>query len=239
MFAALKRIQTLVSIDISNYEPDKKNKLRAEGVEAFNEFVKNNASLQYVTLSNLMLEDNNVKSILCALQETPNLLILDLTSNIFTGSCLSELSKIIIGVKRLNNIPIAELAAKTSIIKINLANNKLKKEAAENLAKFIQAQRKDNKDGVKEPKDTREGLELVLENTNLGSEIDMILESLGRGSNIKKLNFSRNLLADIEITHFETALSENKKLMELDLSDCKLGDIQGISSFKLGLLTII
>ncbi len=67
----------------------------------------------------------------------------------------------------------------------------------------------------------------------------MILESLGRGSNIKKLNFSRNLLADIEITHFETALSENKKLMELDLSDCKLGDIQGISSFKLALLTII
>ncbi len=128
----------------------------------------------------------------------------------------------------------------TTTPKVVLCNEKgLNKEAAENLAKFIQAQRKDNKDGVKEPKDTREGLELVLENTNLGSEIDMILESLGRGSNIKKLNFSRNLLADIEITHFETALSENKKLMELDLSDCKLGDIQGISSFKLALLTII
>ena len=97
LFAALKNIQTLVSIDISNYEPDKKNKLRAEGVEAFNAFVKNNVSLQYVTLSNLMLEDNNVKSILSALQETPNLLVLDLTSNIFTGSCLSELSMTLFG----------------------------------------------------------------------------------------------------------------------------------------------
>ena len=92
LFGALKRIQTLVSIDISNYEPDKKNKLRAEGVEAFNGFVRNNVSLQYVTLSNLMLEDNNVRSILTALQECPNLLVLDLTSNIFAGSCLSELS---------------------------------------------------------------------------------------------------------------------------------------------------
>jgi len=212
LFAALKRIQTLVSIDISNYEPDKKNKLGADGVEAFCGFVKNNVALQYVTLSNLMLEDSAVKSIISALQECPNLLILDLTSNIFSGSCLSELTG---------------LAAQTSIIKINLANNKLKKEAAENLAKFIQAQRKDDKDVPKEAKIIREGLELILENTNLGPEIDMILESLGRGSNIKKLNFSRNLLADIEIAHFETALSENRKLMELDLSDCKLGEIQG------------
>jgi len=34
-------------------------------------------------------------------------------------------------------------------------------------------------------------------------------------------------MADLEITHFETALAENRKLQEIDLSNCKLGDIQG------------
>jgi len=51
----------------------------------------------------------------------------------------------------------------------------LKKEAAINLAKFIQSQRIDineeNGRGVKDPKETREGMELVLENTNLGCKI--------------------------------------------------------------------
>ena len=53
------------------------------------------------------------------------------------------------------------------------------------------------------------------------------MESLGRGSNIKRLVFSQNLMTDFEITQFETALAENRKLQEIDLSNCKLGDIQG------------
>ncbi len=68
---------------------------------------------------------------------------------------------------------------------------------------------------------------LVVSLTNIIDEINILLESLGRGSNIRKLNFSNNQMADLEITHFETALAENKKLQELDLSNCKLGDIQG------------
>ena len=67
---------------------------------------------------------------------------------------------------------VGELFNNTSLIKLDLSNNKLKKEAATNLAKFIQSQRQEmNEDygrGVKETKETREGIELVLENTNLG-----------------------------------------------------------------------
>jgi len=63
------------------------------GVEAFGAFVKNNAFLQFVTLSNLMLDDDNTKLIIESLAYCPNLLILDLKSNVFSGACLEGLSK--------------------------------------------------------------------------------------------------------------------------------------------------
>lgn len=91
-----------------------------------------------------------------------------------------------------------------------------------------------------ENKDIKEGVELILENTGLGckanyqiqklrriAEVNTIFEALGRGSNIKKLDFSSNILADIEITQFETALSENKKIQEINLTGCKLGEVGG------------
>lgn len=93
LFKNLSVSKTLVSIDLSNYETDKKNKLGAQGVEAFKAFVKNNIYLQYVVLSNLMLDDDNTQIIITALEECPNLLVLNLQSNVFTGKCLEELSK--------------------------------------------------------------------------------------------------------------------------------------------------
>jgi len=66
------------------------------GVEAFGSFVKNNQFLQFVTLSNLMLDDENTQLIIQSLSYCPNLLILDLKSNVFTGTCLDGLSNLLI-----------------------------------------------------------------------------------------------------------------------------------------------
>lgn len=48
-----------------------------------------------------------------------------------------------------------------------------------------------------------------------------------KGSYVRKLDFSQNPTNDIEITQFETALHENKHLQELNLTDCKIGEIGG------------
>lgn len=53
--------------------------------------------------------------------------------------------------------------SKTALIKLDLSNNKLKKEAAVNLAKFIQTQRSGDKNA--------KGVELILQNTGLGRKI--------------------------------------------------------------------
>lgn len=55
----------------------------------------------------------------------------------------------------------------------------------------------------------------------------MIFEALGRGTNIAKLNFSQNYLAELEMVYFDTALACNKKIQEINLSDCRLGEAGG------------
>ena len=64
----------------------------AEGVAAFRNFVENNIYLQFVTLSNLMLDDDLAQEIIVALEKCPNLTILNLSSNTFGGRCLESLS---------------------------------------------------------------------------------------------------------------------------------------------------
>ena len=83
--------KTLVSIDFSNYEPDKKNRFTVECLDAFRRYAQGNIFLQYVRLINLMLEDEVVQGLLSTLEQTPNLLCLNLASNNCTGKSVERL----------------------------------------------------------------------------------------------------------------------------------------------------
>ena len=92
----------------------------------------------------LMLEDELMQEILSTLEQCPNLLSLNVSSNNSTGKCLERITNVI---------------SQTSLCQLDLSHNKLKKEGAQHLAKAIQ--------NLKGP--GREGVSLVLENTHLGS----------------------------------------------------------------------
>lgn len=55
----------------------------------------------------------------------------------------------------------------------------------------------------------------------------MIFAAFGRDTNITKLNLSNNFLSNTDLLRMENALSNNIKLMELNLSHCKLGEMGG------------
>jgi hypothetical protein len=149
-----------------------------------------------------MLEDDVAQGIMDTLVDTPNLLCLNLSSNNCTGKSLERLPAVL---------------SKTTIIQLDLSNNKLKKEGAALLGKSIQTFKGIN----------REGLNLVMENTQIGADVNLIFAAFGRDTNIAKLNLSNNSLANVDIIRLEHALSNNVKLMELNLSHCKLGEVGG------------
>jgi len=57
--------------------------------------------------------------------------------------------------------------------------------------------------------------------------VNHIFGAFGRDTNISKLNLSNNVFYNSGIIRLESALSENIKLMELNLSHCKMGEIGG------------
>ena len=152
LFEELANSKTLISIDISNYEPDKKNRFTMECLPAFKKFVQGSVYLQYVTMISLMLEDELMQELLATLEQCPNLLSLNVASNNSSGKALERLTNVI---------------SQTSICHLDLSHNKLKREGAQHLAKAIQ--------NLKGP--GREGVNLVLENTHLGSN-EVYLENL-------------------------------------------------------------
>jgi len=60
--------------------------------------------------------------------------------------------------------------------------------------------------------------------------VNLIFAAFGRDTNISKLNLSHNVFSNSGIIRLESAISENIKLMELNLSHCKMGEIGGIKS---------
>lgn len=77
----VKKSQTIISLDFSNYEADKKNKFGMKAAEAIQEFCSNNIFFQYLKLSNLLLDDKVATVVLKSLLRCPNILGLDLSNN--------------------------------------------------------------------------------------------------------------------------------------------------------------
>jgi len=81
MFSNLSSNKALISLDISNSEHLSMNRLGAAGAGALKAYLASNKIIQFLNLSKLKLQQQQVQVILSGIEQTSNLLELNISHN--------------------------------------------------------------------------------------------------------------------------------------------------------------
>ena len=210
---ALVKTSTITTLFLHN------NNMTGQVAESLGTVIKNNSNLEQ-----LDLESNNIGPsaivILQALMENSKLKALNLNSNYMTGRVVKDLANVIknnynlqkLGLENNNFGPSASVilqALKNSQLEVlNLSNNNMTGQVAEDLANVIQ-----NNSGLEE---------LYVSNNNLGPSACMILQALKQKSNVKILYLHNTFMTGKIVEELANVIKYNSDLEQLGLENNKL-----------------
>ena len=208
---ALKETSKVKILNLNN------NNMTGEAAEDLASIIKNNSNLEQ-----LYLADNDLKTssvlILQALRRTCRLQVFDLDDNYVTGEIGKDLGSAIKNNSNLEQLYLANNDLKTSSILIlqalketskikilNLNNNNMTGEAAEDLASVIK-----NNSNLEQ---------LYLANNDLETSSILILQALKETSKLKTLNLNSNNMTGEAAEDLATVIKNNSNLEQLSLAN--------------------
>ena len=192
------------------------NVMTEEAAEDLADVIKNNTHLKQLCIENNKL-GVSAAVILQALTRTSNLEVLDLDGSNLTGEVVEHLVSVIKNNSCLKQLYLSSNDFKSSVSAIlralkensrlnvlNLNDNVMTEEAAEDLADVIK-----NNTHLKQ---------LCIENNKLGVSAAVILQALTRTSNLEVLNLNGSNLTGEVVEHLVSVIKNNSCLKQLYLS---------------------
>ena len=208
---ALKENSNLQLLDLNG------NKVTGEAAENLASVIKNNSNLEQLGLANNDLRTSSIL-ILQALKENSNLQLLDLNDNKVTGEAAEDLASVIKNNSNLERLHLANNDLRKSSILIlqalkensnlqllDLNDNKVTGEAADDLAIVIK-----NNSNLEQ---------LGLANNDLKTSSILILQALKEISKLKVLNLNDNNITDQAAEDLASVIKNNSNLERLHLAN--------------------